>query len=330
MTDPSSLPASIGRGLSERTGASFSPRLDTPGRVLRFPPDKDQEQTLKALFQDGQLAALKTLEERYRGASFLYGLPHYVTEYVDTLHAEEWNQQEGLVFAVLDYYYARVGFPRSESNRFDIFVAFVHQRQIAALRDNLPGLLDSLATLQFIPDEWIPKKSLEKMVERDVLLQDEYKAVQVELTLQQKAAGGFSWMAHQTTNAVQLLEQHLEEGMPCPIALCLDQSQPLHFIFGIAYAYRYVENGRSIYYYTPSEPRAEQVLRVTEDGAHLTTLRVGDDDGWETALGFWLLDYTPVHPPLPPILRQGTLAWFRRILFSLFRWIRSWFTWHRM
>jgi len=273
---------------------------------------------IKPFFADAHAQALEALHGGFFDAVEIYDLSRHIRRWIDRAALSVCAREAGKFYLTLDYFHASLPLPdhlcRLRGKKAVFFNRYFDQRSLDNLKANLAGLLQALAILSLIPNEWFPQKALEDRIEGQIRQLGFYRQVQVDCDLN-LPPGGRRWMAGTTLKAVEQVRARLARRQPCLARLV----RSLDGLEG---------NRQTIVYACQAQPDGSQRLELFEPDCvldehavqispHGDVLEIAPPGRPLPILGLLCESYSPVSPP------RECIPWWRR--HPAMRWL-----WRRM
>ena len=265
--------------------------------------------SVSSIFKEAASQALAALKADYFGAVEAYRLDQHLEQWERTADQQACALQAGKIFAVLDYFNARLFLPgridRMPALRRRFFERYFWGRAQDNMQANTEALLKALAVTVLLPDEWYPQAVLDRQIRDELNRLKIFREIEIAPDLGLEP-GGLAWMAQTTLASVGTLLESLEAGRPWPLHLMRDPVRVCGNRQVIAYALDGTGDRLRLEIYEPDCLCAEHAILVDMSGERPVVVEHCPPEAPRPLAGLVSGWYEPVEPP------AGALTRFQR------------------
>lgn len=300
----------------------FHPSIDGFALSYDWRLKESETQQTRSILNSALLETLTHLRQTYKGAVEAYKIEAWINGWLEIGLPEQNFLNTGLLYAVLDHYYARYfppkKFKKPDSKRALKFRSYFVGRILDSLKANAAEQIKTVAISEFMPDSWIQEDTIKHAIKEEIGAIELYSKADVEFELQIPQSGKH-WFRDKTIEEWEKLRIHLDECKPLPIT-CITKAGSYSHIYKTVIAYDYNLIEQDVLEILVFDPDSQ-----TMDGR--VRLNLKSDKGRQQHYeieGFYLENYKPVPVPTKSWLRivhfilPWTLFWYiKRLIFSI-------------
>jgi len=303
----------------------FHPSIDGFALSHDWRLEQSEIQQTQAILDSALSETLTYLRQTYKGAVEAYEIEEWFKNWLEIGLPEHSFLNTGLLYAVLDHYYARYFLPKrlkkSNSKRALKFRAYLVRRILDSLRANAAEQLKTVAISKFMPDSWVREDKIKHAIRDELESIGVYGKPEVEFDLQIPRSGKH-WFRDKTIEEWEKLKTHLDECKPLPIT-CITKAGSYSHIYKTVIAYDYNLVKQDVV-----EILVYELDNQTMDGRVRFNLKpsMGRRPLHGEIEGFYLENYEPIPVPVSLWLRivhfilPWTLIWYiKRLIFFMIR-----------
>jgi hypothetical protein len=256
--------------------ANFTPQTNGFAFVNSWTFDQTESDRVRNTLTVASNEALTLLSPLFGPSFVFFGVGRALANGITNAVPQTYGLCGGMAFAALDYYQAKLAFPRGSGLKDwptratpagAILRTYLWKRLLDSLELNAAQVLVWMVVLYVLPAWW-------------------------------PFNGGSAWLLRESKKEWKSLKEYINAGQPWPIALIGTTKNPCNNHQVLAYGYEDSGDGIGcIYVYDMNCPGAERKIEIDMRGDTLLAFEDCASPTRGPLQGFFCEDYSPVSPP---------------------------------
>ncbi|MGD8941381.1 MAG: hypothetical protein PVJ72_18535 [Gammaproteobacteria bacterium] len=238
----------------------------------------------------------------------------------------------GLVFTLLDYYYAHSLPPKDARNpQFLIQPTKAAQsirqhcweRTLSYLSYAAPHLLVWSAVRNLLPVDLFPERLFTDQIKRAAGQLGDYHDLNIQYAYSIPKAGGHRWLHQQTLAQWETIKRCLDQGKPCPVVLVNRSTRVAAHLCVLVYDYKEQSDQlKTLRVFHTLEPDTQHRITIDFEQEKVGMLATLTHPGTEALQGLLHVPYIHVRPPLGTNEQIMRFTQLPRLYWHLRHWIK--------
>lgn len=308
----------------------FRPQIDGTAFTFIDAVKKTEIVNVRHIFKSAINDTIDLLKPLYSAALEIYDIRNNLIAAVANDIPPAFIRHCGIIFFTLDYYNARLFFPRflkKHRKSLTHLRSFFRSRAADYIEANAALLLNNTAIAYMIPDKWLPESWLVDPIKEQIRKMKNIKESSVDISLR-IAYGGNLWMRDKCRQEWDKLKEYIDDGRPWPIRLIGASLNPFQNEPLIAYGYKEAGDGTGIIeVYDPHTPRQEQTVKLRFHEKAQITVESFSRLPADNIRGFYCENYTHALPPCGDRSQFLSNIFLAKPLWYMGRWMKLFWLW---